>query len=194
MKKTKTYEIEVEGIKITVVKKRMKNLYLRIKKEDGSVWISAPLQVSDARIKKFALERMEWVKENQAKYEALNKERGEQPILSDAEIKRRKVLLKAAVEKLVKKWEPLMQVKVSGITIRRMKTRWGSCNVNTHHININLSLYDKGPECLEYVVVHEMCHILEPSHNKVFWGYMTGYYPNWKEIRKQLNNEVVYLD
>ena len=110
--------------------------------------------------------------------------------MSEAEIRRRKVLLKVAVEKLIQKYEPLMQVQVSGVTIRQMKTRWGSCNVKTHHININLALYEKGPECLEYVVVHELTHILEPSHNAVFWGYMTQFYPNWKRVRKYLNDEV----
>ena len=70
-----------------------------------------------------------------------------------------------------------MHVKVSGVTIRQMKTRWGSCNVKTHHVNINLALYEKGPECLEYVVIHEMCHILEASHNKIFWDM-------WKNIAR----------
>lgn len=84
-----------------------------------------------------------------------------------------------------------MGVKVSGITIRQMKTRWGSCNVKTHHININLALLDKPEECLEYVVVHEMTHILEPSHNQVFWGYMSEFYPDWRRVRRYLNDEVV---
>ena len=83
-----------------------------------------------------------------------------------------------------------MGVKASGVSIRQMKTRWGSCNVRTHHININLALAKKPPECLEYVVVHELTHILEPSHYAVFWGYMTQCYPNWKRVRKYLNDEV----
>lgn len=187
--KERTYQIEIDGVKIMVTKKRMKNMYLRIKKEDGSVLISAPHQISEGRIKKFAEERIEWIKEYKRKYEELNRQRAQKPIVSEAELQRRKVLLKAAVEKLVRKWEPVMRVRVSGITIRQMKTRWGSCNVNTHHININLALYEKGPECLEYVVVHEMCHILEASHNQKFWGYMTKYYPNWRAVRKQLSEE-----
>ena len=104
--------------------------------------------------------------------------------------KQQKLLLKKDVEKLIAKWEPVMGVKASGVTIRKMKTRWGSCNVRTHHININLALAKKPPECLEYVVVHELTHILEPSHNAVFWGYMTQFYPNWKRVRKYLNDEV----
>lgn len=152
--KERTYQIVLDGIVITVTKKRIKNMYLRIKKEDGMVLISAPYQMSDLRI-------------------------------------RRKVLLKAAVEKLIQKYEQLMRVQVSGVTIRQMKTRWGSCNVKTHHININLALYEKGPECLEYVVVHEMCHILEASHNKIFWGYVAQYFPDWKNVRARLNEEGV---
>ena len=93
------------------------------------------------------------------------------------------------MEKLIQKYEQLMRVQVSGVTIRQMKTRWGSCNVKTHHININLALYEKGPECLEYVVVHEMCHILEASHNKIFWGYVSQFFPDWKNVRARLSEE-----
>ena len=192
--KEKTYELKIEEITILVTKKRTKNMYLRIRKEDGCVMISAPIQMSEGRIRRFAEERLDWIRDNQKRFLTLRKEQEEKPPLSEEEIKRRKILLKAAVEKLVRKWEPIMQVAVSGITIRQMKTRWGSCNVNTHHININLALYEKGPECLEYVVVHEMCHILEASHNKRFWAFMTGFYPKWKEVRKCLNTEVVYKD
>lgn len=189
--KERTYELILDGIKITVTKKRMKNMYLRIKKEDGSVLISAPHQMSDARIKAFAESRIDWIKEYRQKYKILNIQREQKPALSEAEIKRRKLLLKQQVNALVEKWEPVMDVKVSGITIRQMKTRWGSCNVNTHHININLALYEREPECLEYVVVHEMCHILEASHNKVFWDYVTRFFPDWKRVRKNLSQEEI---
>ncbi len=187
--KERTYELILDGIPITVTKKRMKNMYLRIKKEDGSVRISAPHRMSDARIKAFAESRLDWIKEYQQKYKKLGSLRDQKPALSEAEIKRRKLVLKQQVSTLVEKWEPVMGVKVSGITIRQMKTRWGSCNVNTHHININLALYEKEPECLEYVVVHEMCHILEASHNRVFWDYMTRFFPDWKRVRKNLSED-----
>ena len=170
--KQKTYQIVLDGIVITVTKKRIKNMYLRIKKEDGMVLISAPYQMSDLRIRRFAEERLPWIREYQEKYKELKQQ-------------------KAAVEKLIQKYEQLMRVQVSGVTIRQMKTRWGSCNVKTHHININLALYEKGPECLEYVVVHEMCHILEASHNKIFWGYVAQYFPDWKNVRARLNEEGV---
>lgn len=190
-RKEKTYQMCIEDITIIVTKKRMKNMYLRIKKEDGTVLISAPYEMSDARIRAFATERIDWIRKYQQKYADAKEQRTENKTLSRAEIEKQKRLLKKEVERLVAKWEPVMQVKVSGITIRQMKTRWGSCNVKTHHININLALLKKPPECLEYVVVHEMTHILEPSHNQVFWGYMTQFYPDWKRVRKYLNDEVV---
>lgn len=169
----------------------MKNMYLRIKKEDGSVLISAPHQMSDARIRTFAESKIDWIREQKEKYELLGKMKAEKPVPDAATIAKQKQELKQRVEALVQKWEPVMDVEVSGITIRQMKTRWGSCNVNTHHININLALYEKNPECLEYVVVHEMCHILEASHNRVFWGYMTQFYPDWKRVRKKLSEDQV---
>ena len=187
--KERTYQIVLEGIVITVTKKRIKNMYLRIKKEDGMVLISAPYQMSDLRIRRFAEERLPWIREYQKKYKELKQQNDLKPALSEAEIRRRKVLLKAAVEKLIQKYEPLMQVQVSGVTIRQMKTRWGSCNVKTHHININLALYEKGPECLEYVVVHEMCHILEASHKKIFGGYVSQFFPDGKNVRARLDEE-----
>lgn len=190
-RKEKTYQMCIEDITIIVTKKRMKNMYLRIKKEDGTVLISAPYEVSDARIRAFAKERIDWIRKYQQKYADAKEQRTENKTLSRAEIEKQKRLLKKEVERLVAKWEPVMRVKVSGITIRQMKTRWGSCNVKTHHININLALLKKPPECLEYVVVHEMTHILEPSHNQVFWGYMTQFYPEWKRVRKYLNDETV---
>lgn len=189
--KEQTYQMCLEDVTITVTKKHMKNMYLRIKKEDGTVHISAPYEVSDTRIRRFAEERIDWIRKYQQKYAAANRQRTETPPLSRAELESQKRLLKKEVEKLVAKWEPVMGVKVSGITIRQMKTRWGSCNVKTHHININLALSKKPPECLEYVVVHELTHILEGSHNQVFWGYMNEFYPDWKRVRKYLNDDVV---
>ena len=187
--KEQTYKIQIEEIPITVTKRRMKNMYLRIRKEDGRVLISAPHQVGRQRIEQFARERIDWIREYREKYEAQSRERAAEPQPDDAEIEKRKILLKEAAWRLVKEYEPRMGVRVSGITIRQMKTRWGSCNVKTHHINLNLVLYEKAPEYLEYVVVHEMCHILEESHNQVFWGYVTQYYPGWKAVRKRMRQE-----
>lgn len=187
--KEKTYQFCVDGVTITVTKKRMKNMYLRVKKEDGAVFISAPHQMSDAGIQAFARERIDWIKKYQQKYARVREGHGEPAVPGKAEIQRQKQMLGEEVERLVAKWEPVMGVHVTGVTIRQMKTRWGSCNVKTHHININLALAKMPPECLEYVVVHEMTHILEPSHGQRFWDYMTEYYPKWKRVRNYLRDE-----
>ncbi len=182
-----TYQICVDGVTITVTKKRMKNVYLKVKKEDGSVQISAPHHMNREEIAAFAAARTDWIRKYQKMYGGKKSGQNASDRPDPARIQQQKRLLKQRVDALVVKWEPVMGVHVTGITIRQMKTRWGSCNVNTHHININLALLERPPECLEYVVVHELAHLLEPSHNQVFWGYMTKFYPDWKRVRASLN-------
>ena len=75
--------------------------------------------------------------------------------------------LKMQLQRLIDKWEPVMGVKSAGFTIKKMKTRWGSCNVKSHHLNFNLLLAKVPSECAEYVVVHELTHLLEPSQCQV---------------------------
>ncbi len=112
--KQRTYRMQVEEITVTVVKKQMKNMYLRIRREDGSVLISAPVQMEDARIYAFAKERIDWIRKYKRKYEAIRENSGTREALSKAERERQKRELKAQTEKLVAKWEPVMGVQVSG--------------------------------------------------------------------------------
>lgn len=95
--------------------------------------------------------------------------------------------LKEAVPSLIAKWEPLMGVTVRKFFVQRMKTRWGSCNHRTGSIRLNTELAKKRPECLEYVVVHEMAHLLEPSHNRRFLSLMDQFMPKWQFSRSELN-------
>lgn len=95
--------------------------------------------------------------------------------------------LRIKVNELIKKWTEIIQVKVNDFNIRKMKTRWGSCNIRTKYILINLELAKKKPQCLEYVVVHEIMHLLEKHHNSNFKMLMTKYLPNWKQCKKELN-------
>ncbi|UUO08099.1 M48 family metallopeptidase [Blastopirellula sp. J2-11] len=96
-------------------------------------------------------------------------------------------LVKSAAVDLFAKWEPKIGVEVAGFYVRRMKTRWGSCNHNAQTIRLNTDLARKPPECLEYIVVHEMIHILEPTHNDRFQKLMGRYLPDWKHRRQVLN-------
>ena len=107
-----------------------------------------------------------------------------------AEYKR---LAKEIITERVHYFSELTGWKAESVKIGSAKTRWGSCNVRTHHININLALLHKPPFCLEYVVVHEMTHILEASHSPVFWAYMTQFYPDWKRVRNYLRDETTEI-
>lgn len=97
--------------------------------------------------------------------------------------------LKRAVPQLIEKWELVIGEKVERWTIRRMKTKWGSCNPSTKSIWINIELVKKQPQCLEYIVVHEMTHFMERTHNEDFVQLMNKHLPTWRAIRDQLNSE-----
>lgn len=95
--------------------------------------------------------------------------------------------LKLLIPPLIKKWEDIMGVQVEEFGVKQMKTRWGTCNTSAKRIWINLELGQKPPYCLEYIVVHEMVHLLERNHNKRFTAYMNQFLPNWPSIKKELN-------
>ena len=97
-------------------------------------------------------------------------------------------LLRAEVPKLIAKWEPVIGRSVPRWSIRRMKTKWGSCNRETGHLWFNLELAKKHPLCLEYIVVHEMTHLLERNHGELFTKLMDGFMPDWRKRRDQLNS------
>ncbi|WP_024756567.1 M48 family metallopeptidase [Streptomyces exfoliatus] len=96
--------------------------------------------------------------------------------------------LRHAIPSLIAKWEPILEVSVSRWSIKRMKTKWGSCNRETGHIWFNVELAKKPPACLEYIVVHEMVHYLERHHDDRFTKLVERSMPNWRSLRDQLNN------
>lgn len=95
--------------------------------------------------------------------------------------------LREAVPALITKWELLMGVKVEQFFVQRMKTKWGSCNPASGRIRLNTELAKKPPECLEYILVHEMAHLLEASHNSRFITLMDCFMSNWRFFRDELN-------
>ena len=94
--------------------------------------------------------------------------------------------IKLAAPELIAKWEPIIGVEVSAWGVRRMKTRWGSCSIQARRIWLNLELAKWPVSHLEYVVVHEMVHLLERGHNKRFYGYLDQFLPGWRPIREAL--------
>lgn len=95
--------------------------------------------------------------------------------------------LKAKIPEYLKRWEETIGVSVQAWNVKRMKTKWGSCNIKARRIWLNLELAKKNPRCLEYIIVHELIHLLERYHNDRFYAYLTKYLPTWRQIRKELN-------
>ena len=88
---------------------------------------------------------------------------------------------------IIEKWEPIMGVSVADWGVKQMKTRWGTCNIKAHRIWLNLELAKKPHHSLEYIVVHEMTHLLEKHHNDHFKGLMDKFLPQWRQYREALN-------
>lgn len=98
-----------------------------------------------------------------------------------------KVQLQERVERFISKWKETLNVKCEGIKYRTMKTRWGSCISEKKSITFNISLAQKDLECVEYVVVHELIHLIEPNHSTEFYRILEKNIPNWKILRKRMN-------
>ncbi len=98
-----------------------------------------------------------------------------------------RVELKKLIPGIIEKWEKSLNVTIDEWQVKQMKTNWGTCNIEKKRILINLELAKKPLHCLEYVILHEMVHLLERHHNERFLYYMDTFLPNWKQIRTELN-------
>ncbi len=98
-----------------------------------------------------------------------------------------KSLLHEVIPPLIQQWERKLKVRVSGYFLQRMKTRWGSCNYTAGNIRLNTELVKKPKDLLEYVIVHEMAHLIEPTHSNRFIAILDEHYPSWREARTELN-------
>lgn len=96
--------------------------------------------------------------------------------------------LKTAVPELIEKWQPVLGVRLQSWGVRKMKTRWGSCNTTTGKVWLNLELAKKPPQALEYILVHEMSHLLERRHNDRFTALLDSFMPQWRTYRDELNS------
>jgi predicted metal-dependent hydrolase len=98
-----------------------------------------------------------------------------------------KSLLHAVVPAIIKKWQIKLNVHVTSYFLQRMKTKWGSCNHRAGHIRLNTELVKKPKDLLEYVIVHEMAHLIEPTHSERFMAILDKHYSTWREARAELN-------
>lgn len=226
--------IEMEGFAVKLIRKRIKNLNLRIH-SGGDVSISAPMKLPFDLITRYLSDKREWIEHHRKKLQAMPDERINLLETGDMlfflgqryELLVHEASLKNGVEinngtinlfikqsstlkqkqtivnrwyreqmlqrlpRLFEKWEALMGVKQNDYGIKMMKTRWGSCNTVKKRIWLNLRLIHKSPMCLEYVIVHELVHLLEPSHNKRFYALMDRFMPDWKRAKMLLEPHVL---
>ena len=95
--------------------------------------------------------------------------------------------LKELTPAIIQKWEKIMGVSPNEFSVKKMRTKWGTCNCEAKRIWLNLELAKKPYQCIEYIVVHEMAHLLERSHNSNFVAIMDHYLPEWKQLKSELN-------
>ena len=223
--------IKLGELSIRVTKKDVKNVHLTVHPPAGRVTLVAPTGTRLEVARAYAISKLGWIRDQQAKLLAQARETprqfiereshylwGRRYLLSVVEkdakpsvkldhrritltvrpgstlVKREEVMrngtrsrLHHAVPALIGKWGAKLDVKVSGYFLQRMKTKWGGCNHRAGHIRLNTELVKKPKDLLEYVVVHEMLHLIEPTHSERFVALLEQHYPTWREARAELN-------
>ncbi len=223
--------IKLGELSIRVTKKDVKNVHLTVHPPDGRVTLVAPTGTRLEVARAYAISKLGWIRDQQAKLLAQARETprqfiereshylwGRRYLLSVVEkdakpvvkldhrritltvrpgstlVKREEVieewhreLLHQAVPALIEKWGAKLGVKVSGYFLQRMKTKWGGCNHRAGNLRLNTELVKKPKDLLEYVVVHEMLHLVEPTHSERFVELLEQHYPTWREARAELN-------
>ena len=223
--------IRLGGLTVALTRKDVKHVHLSVHPPDGRVTLVAPLATRAEVARAYALSRLGWIRQQQARFRRQPRETprqfvereshflwGRRRLLSVVEKDARpfvqlghrritltvrpgssrehrakvmhewhKALLHEAVPPLLRKWETKLGVRVAGYFLQRMKTRWGGCNHRAGTIRLNTELVKKPKDLLEYVVVHEMAHLVEPTHSERFVALMTRHYPAWRVARAELN-------
>lgn len=174
----------VDGIEAHIVRKRVKNVNLRIARDGSHVDVSAPSWVSDSEVEAFIRSKSAWIASRMVQAAQAPMARAAQA--TPEEVAAWRETVSACVPALVAAWEPIMGVKAGKLAYRNMTSRWGSCQPSTGRICINVRLALYPPECLEYVVVHELCHLLERGHGPRFHQLVDAFMPDWKQRRAKL--------
>lgn len=226
-----TDKIRLGDIEIAVTRKAVKNVHLSVHPPAGHITLVAPTGTRLEVARAYAISKLGWIRDQQAKLLAQARETPRQfiereshylwgrryllsVVVKDAKpavtrdhcrisltvrpgstvVKREEVieewhraLLHEAVPSLIRKWEAKLGVKVSGYFLQRMKTKWGGCNHRAGNIRLNTELVKKPKDLLEYVIVHEMAHLIEPTHSDRFTVILEEHYPSWREARAELN-------
>ncbi len=200
--------IRIAEISIAVTRKTVKNFNLKVRIRDGTVAMSMPAAASLSEARAFAASRLDWLRrclERARRLQAvpdlwarpLAYEDGEECWLwgrrfrlklermasPGFRVEPRARQLRIHASALLAQWSPLLGVQVTGLGIRRMQSRWGSCTPATGRIRLALELAKRRREALEYVVLHEMAHLLEPNHSPRFYAILDRHMPDWRSRR-----------
>lgn len=203
--------MKIGDIPIKIERKKVKYIRIRVLPPDGEVRVSAPWRCSNAAISEFLTQKAEWIITTRQKI--LNSQKlpdlfgkrdalvwiwgkvylftpsypaGAKPLELRYEKLQREILGRE-LERLVPLWESRLGVRAENVRIRKMKTRWGSCNHRAGRIWFNLELVRYPLQALEMVVVHELIHLLEPNHGREFYLLMNQYLPDWENRQHLLN-------
>lgn len=231
--------ITVGGLRVDVVRKRIKNLHLGVYPPNGRVRVAAPVAISDEAVRLAVVTRMGWIKRQRAKFDAQPRQskrayvsgeshyflgqryrltliegaraghvnvrssrRLELHVRDDTDrgIRERILLnwyreeLRGRAAPLIEKWAAIMELPLPTWGIKRMKTKWGTCNIEARRVWLNLELAKKPLHCLEYIIVHELNHFSERNHTDRFVALMDSRLPTWRAVRDELNAQPLPSD
>lgn len=174
-------EIQINGEKIQykIIKSKIKNLYIQIK--NGEVTVKIPMRISKNKGREFVEKKAEWILE---KVKEQQKQIQKEEKIEEQDIQR----LAEIVEKKIKKYSEKLQIKPNKVRIRDINYAWGSCS-SKKNITINSKLAKKEEKVIEYVVLHEMCHLIHMNHSKEFWGLVERNMPEYKKYKNNLNGK-----
>ena len=176
-KKLNYKKIIYKNVIINFARSYTKSLHLSIR-NGGEVYYVVPYWVTKENIYSFLDEKLDWIIKKVDIYKNIKEE-------IDADITKEELkILKEKIDQYIKKYEPLLSVNVEKYSFRKIKTLWGSCTFKKRTIRFNKNLAKKSDKFIEYIVLHEMTHILVPNHSKKFYDIIKKYMPDYKKIKK----------
>ena len=183
--------IFVDNLEVWVLgKPRVRRMSIRVQPPDARIEVAVPRRrfyspSADREIAEFVHQKRRWL--DKAIAETLASPMSQAAAATPEQIAEWRQYVEAFTPAFVERWEPILSVKATKLAYRNMKSRWGSCQPSTGRICINIRLALYPLECLEYVVVHELCHLRVPGHGPEFQALMTAVMPDWKTRRSRLS-------
>lgn len=176
----------IQNGNMEIIRSNRKTIAIEIK-PDATVLVRAPYFMKNAEICKFVKEKEHWITEHLKKVKERQKKAEDVQKLTIDEVKQLADLALKVIPEKTRYYAESMNVQYGRITIRNQKTRWGSCS-GKRNLNFNCLLMLAPDEVIDYVVVHELCHLIEMNHSKAFWGEVERVMPDYKKRRQWLKD------